>query len=278
MSQPNRRQLLKFLGMGGATHALKPLHVLVAGVVEGAMTRAYAQSAGINPRMLLYVQMYGSPPRWMYDQFLNPYNSSGFVANPAIGTRLTSSGGRLTGVSYDTVPVTKTGWADTIHAPWMWQFPLPAPGGTTRPMTDLLDNMLSIQGLDSLSDAHEAANLTIQQPLGALTSLAGLPVDYATTPIKAVESGSYRLALRTKMGASYASVGGSNYVSSLMTPFVNNASTSFQTKESQLKTAFSGAVSALAAAAKKTTLRLPPSTPTARRPTQPPRCCARWEI
>jgi hypothetical protein len=243
MSRLDRRDLLKA--------------VLAGAVLRGTMGKAYAQAAGVNPRMLLYIQMYGSPPRWMFDQFLNPYASSGFVPNLAVGTRLQASGGRYISASYDTVPVTKAGWPDTIHVPWMWQFPVPAPGGTTRPMTDLLDNLLSIQGIDALSDQHEAANVNIQLPLGTLTSLSGLPVDYATTPIKAVEHNSYRLQLRSKQGASYASVGGSNLVTSLMTPFDNKASSGFQTHESQLRSRFSAAMAALSAAAKRDNPRAP---------------------
>lgn len=235
----NRRELLKFLGLGGAATALSPLAMLTESIVSGVANRAYAQTAGINPRMFLYIQLPGAPQRWVYDLFLNPYNSSGFTANAQVVTRYIASGGRYTSAEYATTTV------KGIQAPWMWQFSLPTPGGGTRPMADLLDNLLALQGVDSGSDSHEIARNSIFLPLGSLQSINALSSDYSSAPIKGVQHSVSDYVFRSLKGFSSVSVSGTNLLTSLMDPFTNRTSATFTTKKNNLKNYLDAATQAL---------------------------------
>ncbi len=240
LKEINRRELLQFLGLAGCNAMLSPLNLLTQSIISGAVTKAYAAEVNLNPRRLLYIQFPGAPARWMFDFFLNPYNSPGFVPNRQAVTKYIESGGRYTDTEYKTVLL------KGIQAPWMWQFNLPTPNGGSRPMSDLMDNLLALQGLDSGSDSHDISRASVFTPLGALQSFTALPSDYSNSPIKAASADANNLIFRSKKGFSNISIANSpNLIQTLMDPFTNKTSAAYNNKKSQLKNYLDAATASL---------------------------------
>ena len=230
LKELNRREILQFLGLAGCNALFSPLNLLTQSIVSGVVTKAYAADVGLNPRRLLYIQFPGGPARWTFDFFLNPYNSPGFIPNYHAATKYIASGGRYTEAEYKTVLL------KGVYAPWMWQFNLPIPGGGSRPMSDLLDNLLALQGLDAMSDSHDIARANVFTPLGALQSFTALPADASNSPIKAASANANNLSFRSKKGFSNVAIANNaNLIQTLMDPFTNKAAATFTAKKAQLQ-------------------------------------------
>lgn len=228
----NRRELLKFLGVASSSAMLNPLNLLTQSIIGGIATKAYAGETSLNPRRLLYIQLPGAPARWTFDFFLNPYDSPGFISNAHANTKYISNAGRYTSAEYKTVLM------KGIHVPWMWQFDLPTANGGTRPMSDLLDHLLALQGLNSGNDSHDISRANIFTPLGAMQSFTALPGDAGDSPIKAASCNASLMVYKSKKGFSNINIpngGSNNLIQDLMAPFTSTTNATFNTKKSQLK-------------------------------------------
>lgn len=60
---------------GKMTMMLAAFDTVFSSMVKSKMNSAFAQGTG-NFKQFLHINFYASPPRWMYDMFLNPMNSS----------------------------------------------------------------------------------------------------------------------------------------------------------------------------------------------------------
>lgn len=242
LKELNRRELLQFLGAACSSAALSPVQLLTQSLISGLATNAYAAELKLNPRRLLYIQLAGGPPRWVFDQFLNPYNSPGFVQNLQTSTKYKATNGRYTTAEHSTVPL------KGIHAPWMWQFDLPTVNGGQRPMADLLDNLLALQGLDSGNDSHDISRVNVFTPLGAMQSFTAMPGDSGSSPIKSVSCG---VSLMThKSAKNYSNInlredGRSNLVQDLMDPFTSTTSAAYNSKKEQLQSYINASMTSL---------------------------------
>jgi hypothetical protein len=97
-----RRDMLSQIGLTlGSTIASHPIQLLFETILNGMISKAHAQAA--NPRRYLFIQHYGAPPRWTFDLFLTPYNTTNFAPNSQVGTKYVLSGGRATSVTYATL-------------------------------------------------------------------------------------------------------------------------------------------------------------------------------
>lgn len=242
LKELNRRELLHFLGAACSSAALSPVQLLTQSLISGLSTSAYAAELKLNPRRLLYIQLAGGPPRWVFDQFLNPYNSPGFVPNLQTSTKYKSVDGRYTTAEHKTVPL------KGIHAPWMWQFDLPTVNGGMKPMADLLDNLLALQGLDSGNDSHDISRVNVFTPLGAMQSLTAMPGDSSDSPIKSVSCGASLMTHKSKKNYSNISLkedGRSNLVQDLMDPFTTTTSATFNSKKEQLQNFINASMTSL---------------------------------
>ena len=244
MSKPKSISRRKLLGMAtvftGASVVNNPFSFLFESVVNGFVNRALAQEAGYDPRRYIYIQQPGAPARWSWDLFLTPYSAAGFVANPMIGTKYSASGGRYTGLSYATIA------AKGINVPHMWQFSVPKAGGGMRPMTDLLDNLLSIQGISTENAGHPGSQLLHFKPSGAIRSLPALTGDFAPTPIAAVNLRSGNYSYNSLAGKTPVQVGGGgNMLQTLLNPFISTASTNFLNNLDQVNDAVEDAITSL---------------------------------
>lgn len=62
-----RRQFIKTAGKTLATTALLdgPISIVLDAITRGAISRAVAEAAGVNPRKWVDMRLNGAPPRWV---------------------------------------------------------------------------------------------------------------------------------------------------------------------------------------------------------------------
>lgn len=193
----SRRDFLRILGISSAaqlTSYLSP--TLMNSVFDGVIAKAHAATSGINPRKYIYLNQPGGPSRWTYDLFLNPFNSNLYSHNAGIGNKYVATNGRYEDVTYATVPL------KGLHVPHLWKFDLPRAGGGNRPMSDLLDNLLLIQGVDVGNDAHGLAARLHFKPIGSNRSLPALAGDLSSAPIPSIDISSRGYIYTSRSGKS----------------------------------------------------------------------------
>lgn len=233
-----RRDFLKALTTSVA--AQSALVSLVDSILAGVNRKAYGQTLG---RRYIYIQQFGAPPRQMYDLFLTPYSSTGFTAPPGLGTVYRKQNGRYIDVSYETVSL------KGINVPKLWSAQIPRPGGGTRPMADLLDNLLHIRGIATGNAAHVAASEGHFRPFGAQYSLPGLAGSASNSPLRAVMVRADNYILKSPQPISVTRVGvGSTALSDLLAPFqlnLNGAATNFSQNLTTVWTPMMAALEAL---------------------------------
>ncbi|MEQ1875998.1 MAG: hypothetical protein ABL958_05085 [Bdellovibrionia bacterium] len=180
MRKFTRRELLLSVGTASAASLLKsPVEILTESLLSGLLQGAQAQSRTGPARNYLHISLFGAPPRWFFDLPLTPFSNAGFVPNAMVRNRY--AGG---GTQYATTAVAKGG--KTFNLPHLWQFGVPTPGGGTRPMTDLFDNMAVIRGFNMGSDSHTTNHERQLRPVTNGPSLDGLVADRSTARIPAV--------------------------------------------------------------------------------------------
>ncbi len=240
-----RRDLLTLFGIGATTSLVRsPLALLATSLLEGALGRSMAFAQGIKPRKYVFVQLQGAPPHWAYDLFLTPYSKVGFVPSLGIGTQYTGTSS-YSDVAYSTIAL------KGINVPPMWQFQLPRAGGGTRPMSDLLDNLLSIRGMTTNVDSHPTSQTLQVLPNGSSFSTPALTADYSSAPIKAINAlgtgnDGTRFVWRSRNKTNYVALSSyGNMIRSLIQPFVTTAPTSFLAKKNMLSTSLQNATAAL---------------------------------
>ena len=225
-----RRGLLRSIGAISLGAALPgPTQILFEAILNGIVSKAHAQS--LDPRRYLYIQQAGAPSRWTFDLFLTPY-STDFMANGMLGTRYTNAGGRYTGVEYSTI--TRMG----LRIPHMWQFEVPKAGGGTRPMTDLLANMIQMRGINTGNAGHPGSQLLHFRPLGATQSTGALSGDASDAPLPGVNISANNYSYLSKAGKSAVNLGSSgNIIQNLLNPFIGRSPASFRANKDKLKDA-----------------------------------------
>lgn len=229
MSNSNSINRRHFLGLAtaftGTSLLNNPYSLLFDQIVNGFVNRAYAETTGINPRRYIYIQQYGAPSRWTFDLFLTPYTSTGFQSNPMVGTKYIESGGRYTDLTYSTVKY------NGINLPHMWQFPVPRAGGGNRPMTDLIDHILSMQGVNTGNAGHPGSQSLHMKPTGSVRSLPALASDYTENPIPAINLSTPEYKFDSLNTKSFVTVPvGGNMLQTLLDPFIASAPADFLSK------------------------------------------------
>lgn len=229
-NKKSRRQFLQEIGAlsSGAAFLQSPLGMITQSIIGSALTRSMAQAQSLNPRRYVNIQLPGAPPRWMFDLMLNAYGTTDVLNlnNPMVATKYAASAGRYTGFEYRTVLL------HGIRVPWIWQYNVPAAGGGTRPMSDLLANLLVLQGITTSNPGHPGSRRLHFKPSGATQSLGALSADNSTAPIPAVNFNAQQFlftSLKGKSAVPLASTG--NMLQNLLTPFISQASASFKNKK-----------------------------------------------
>ncbi len=166
----------------------------------------------------------GAPPRWTFDLFLDPKGSSKFdpSLNPMISTCFIQNDSKYSKPIYRDFYSEQHG----VRLPWLWQFPVAARGGGQRPLTDLLKNLISIQGIDTQSGSHSGSIRSHFLYPNSTQSLSAFAVDSSSqfrlfNGITAVDGG---IAFKSKKYPEITRVFGGlneqqNLIQSLSEPF-----------------------------------------------------------
>ncbi|MEK6773672.1 MAG: hypothetical protein AABY64_07010 [Bdellovibrionota bacterium] len=220
----SRRDLMK--SMGRIAAGVAPMQLLINGLVDGLVNKAYAQSVNTNlpPRNYLYLMMGGGIPRWQWDQPLVPYesNTSIIQSNQRLShvfTRFTDNGGTYERPYYATKTITRNGV--TLNMPHIWGNSIPTANGGSVPMENLLDNMLMMRSFDGLIDFHAEAQSIQIRPSGSAPSLDGLVADRSKKPLPAASFGGAD-NFRSGKGAGIATCNGNDALNQLMSPFARS--------------------------------------------------------
>ena len=196
---------------------LPPVERLVAAIVKEALNgTAHAEQPAGN---YILMAMGGAPPRWIFDQMLNP-GGEAINPSPMAATKYTiGADGRVSGASYQTINY------KGAHVSALFGTNVGTPGGGTRPFSDLLDNMIVVRGYGTGADGHPT-NLAKQTfPLGTAGSLSGNVADQSTALFKAIQfpnfgGGSGYFSLKgTGLTVPYYSGPSTNYLTQLLKPF-----------------------------------------------------------
>lgn len=235
----SRRDLLKILG---AASASLPLGQLVRLIATGMVEKAYAAEIGATGKRYVYFCQQLAPPRWVFDLLLTPY-STNFTANPMVGTVGVSSGGRYTGTAYQTIQ------RKGINVPPIWGANVPAPGGGTRALDTLLDNVLVIRGVDIGTASHPSAQKLNFRPIGAEYSVMGLIADAGSGfPLKGINAGAAEFTFASQNHYSAVQLPprqGSQLGRVLLNPFNSQASAAFKSNKTTVQAELNAAKTAL---------------------------------
>lgn len=232
----SRRQFLSYAGSTSLVGlSASPAVALFSTILSGISQKAWAESLGLEPRAFVQILEAGAPARWMFDSFLTPYSSTGFNPNPMIGTKFKNVGGRYIGTEYVTSAV------KGIEAPLMWTHDVPAPGNSYRPMANLLDNLLCIQGITTRNSGHGSSQEWHWLPPGSNQSTSAYSADAASTPLPALNINAGSFIFRSKANKTAINVyDNGNMLSTLLDPFKKVGSTAFQTNRTALRAAYDG--------------------------------------
>jgi hypothetical protein len=227
MSKKSRRQFLQEMGAfsSGAAFLNSPLGLFLSSIIGSALTRNMALAQGINPRRYVNIQNATAPPRWMFDLMINAYGTANTLAlgNGMLGTRYVANGGRYTDVEYRTVLL------NGIRVPWIWQYNVPKAGGGTRPMKDLIPNMLVLQGITTGNPGHPGSQSLHFRPAGATRTLGALSADFSNAYIPAINLTAQSFLFVSLKGKSAVPVpSNGNMLQTLLNPFLSQASQSFK--------------------------------------------------
>lgn len=211
----DRRDFLKFL-LGGSAMGMcsSPLQTLIEAAVYKSLHQAYASPLGPE-KFYFSISFPGAPPRWSYDLFLDPYGTGGsLVTNGGVKNCFDSVGSNAyMEPVYKTVNIAKY----NLKAPWMWGQKMPTVGGGFVPISELMEHMAIIQGINTEAPGHPDSVLRMEQANGY--TVAGYLSDATKTPFNGVNllSG-YPFISKGGQGATLATFT-TNIIASLMSKF-----------------------------------------------------------
>lgn len=196
-----------------ANSAKSGLALAVYDTILASLVSTYSQSAMAAPaqfKNFIHLNMYGSPPRWMFDLILNPENkAASFMANKQVANIYTGSS-RYTGGDYKLINYDSTG----IYVPYLLGLKVPTTnGGTTKKSMvqawNILDHMIQIRGIDVLNAAHQGASNLHQAAVVGAPTLTSVTADRATTSANDPTKNSLRaMVLNPNAGSLFKSDGG----------------------------------------------------------------------
>ncbi len=176
----SRRDLLKLITVAGAG-ALCPVGGVLKLVIDNTIQKVNAAAVNSNSRNYVLIDVYGGPPRWLWDSPLIPNGSSDlFQDNNMLRTKFLPGGPLGFSTEYNTV--LRNGY----QMPYLWSLQVPNSMGGTRNMDELLQNMLIIRGVNMEGSGHPEANMKLTQPIPGFVSVSGLAADAGKSLIPAL--------------------------------------------------------------------------------------------
>ena len=176
----SRRKFIKNMSLSVAS--LSTVEIFLQLMCEGLLNKAMAAESSANPNKYILIHQAGAPPRWMYDLFLSPYQpeASNVLAQTSIVSEFIDNAGRYDNSRY------KTYDSNGINAPHFWTQSVSDVSGTgQRSVSDLMNNMLVLQGIDTLNPGHGPASKLINKPLTNM-SIDGFLADAADKPFGSI--------------------------------------------------------------------------------------------
>lgn len=171
----NRRQALGLIGCAAVAASLgNPLLSLFRSVIKGGK-----KSAFLGNKIHVHVYSYRSPPRWHFDQFLNPYGHEKFVPNHYMATQYMPENGRYTSYMNRLIP-----WKG-LQLPPIWAEKVSRNSGAAG-YDELLDNLMSVQGFDAGSSDHSSAGEYLMVPPGWDRGVAQIMAESSTSRLPPV--------------------------------------------------------------------------------------------
>ncbi|MGZ3691813.1 MAG: hypothetical protein ACXVAX_09930 [Pseudobdellovibrio sp.] len=181
-----RRQLIKRIRDLSVLQIVNnPIRSLFAAIVTDNLYQA-DKKQDVESRNYLQVNMYGAPTRFGWDHLLKPYDDHQFVPYKFIANKIESQDPQNLAdikLSYSTVKI------KGLNMPHQWLQHVPAPHGKTRPMTDLMDNMLMIRGVKLDFSGHPLNAMQQICPIQDGLSLNGVVGDASKTLFASVSIG-----------------------------------------------------------------------------------------
>ncbi len=232
----SRRHLMQVSAAIAASSSLSPFELIFKSVLDGLVAKAYAQSLGVTARNYVFLQLPGAPPRWTWCP-LTPFDDEGAIAKHAtVGTRFINS----STIEYKTINI------NGINMPWMWQFDVARAGGGTRPMRELMDDILFLRGVDCGNSSHDGARELQFLPAGARASLTALSADHNSNPIPHINMrtvGSAWKSQRTKSRTNLSLT--NNAYRNLLDPFMVTTPDSFTNNKNKIDQAIKNSMQSL---------------------------------
>ncbi len=211
------------------------LATLGVGMMQAALRPGIGWAQSTASRRFVSVQLPGAPPRWMYDFFPAAYGREGLDVdrNLTIATNYASTNGRYTAPEFSTVSV------KGLNAPPFWQLQVPRAGGGLRPVSGLLDHLLSLQGVNTSVDGHETCQRLHWQPVAGQQSRSAMAADNSDNPLPAVSVQTATYAFQSTRDKSYIPLAEleENPLSTLLQPFLATLPTASPSLQAALQRA-----------------------------------------
>lgn len=236
-----RREFLAWMTAAtGASMGLDPISTIINAVSSKAISQAFAENIAKTEIMkYCLIQEYGAPPRQFFDLFLNP-NGESIDFHPMMSNAYSASGGKYTEGRFLTTE--KKGYT----VPHLWNLKTSAGG---RPIAQLLDNMLTVQGVYGLNFSHNFNAAMMTQPVPGGPSLGGLAADFSNAQLGAVAVGHSLsiYAYKSPKGKTIlqSSSSGVNQAHNLFVPFKRDIANSMKAKVDSAEDEINAAIKSL---------------------------------
>lgn len=189
----SRRKMLLAMGLLGAESvyaqsSLKTLlNSLVSGQISHAQERAFSSALKTqNARNFVQLNLYGAPSRYFFDHPLRPNDSDPFIECSGLYNAITQ-------VNNEAPNLSKGAYLDKkirgINMPHLWSYDVAKVGGKTRPMQELMSNMLMIRGCVMGTDGHPINCEKQVSPISGDYSITGLVSDNSSAYFPSISLG-----------------------------------------------------------------------------------------
>lgn len=232
-----RRDLLKSAGLISSGALNDPMKAAFASLLTGIVNKAYAApSSASTPRNYIMFQLINAPSRWTWEPICPYDDPSTIISNRNVACKLVEDfNSNYTTVEYEHVSI------NGINMPWLWQSTVPTVDGVGRNLSDLMDSMLMIRGVNVINPAHTGA-LDLQfRPSGISHTITAMTGDVSDRPIPFIglqTSTNPYISKVQKSGVNSLSTSG-NWLDTLLKPFNISTAGTFNTQVTSMESTLS---------------------------------------
>lgn len=196
----NRRNLLQ--GLGASLLGTQLLNNLIYQIAAGFVQQAQAEelSSSGDSRYLVSLWVGGGPMRYTFDQWIKTRSTESISNNLYVNTAFKSSGGVAKELDYRTFNY------NGMLVPHMFSTNVFDGKGTSRPVRDILDNMLVVRGFGTSFDGHDTNSLLVKTPVAGLPTMDGVLADANSKLFSAVTNAEFNSVAgkaATRFGGNY---------------------------------------------------------------------------